>query len=402
MIPKVIKTEEDYQKTLTRIEELMDAEAGTPGGDELELLSTLVGLYEDKQYPISLPDPVEAIKFRMDQMGLRQKDMSRYLGSKSKTSEILNGKKPLTLSMMRALHKGLGIPAEVLLHSKNAQFTESFPEMNWSNFPIREMVRRGWVKGVENIRKHAEEIMTSFLEEAGEKRELIAVHCRRGISSRYNEKTDDYAMTVWRLRVLSSARKEPLNRKFKAVRLTDDKMRDLVRLSVYSQGPLLAKEFLNQLGIHLIVEPHLPKTYLDGAAMLLPDGSPVIGLTLRYDRIDHFWFSLLHELAHVHLHLRRPDDCFLDDLDMKVAVSEERDPEEEADRMATEVVIPKEFWEERVVKEKATPAQIQRWAEELKIDPALIAGRIRYHTGDYTKLSRHVGNGSVRRQFKKA
>lgn len=119
MISKVIKTEEDYQKALARIEPLMDAEAGTPEGDELELLSALVGLYEEKQYPITLPDPVEAIKFRMDQMGLRQKDMTRYLGSKSKASEILHGKKPLTISMMRALHKDMGIPAEVLLHSKS-------------------------------------------------------------------------------------------------------------------------------------------------------------------------------------------------------------------------------------------------------------------------------------------
>jgi len=111
MIPKVIKTEEDYQRTLARIEDLMDAEAGTPEGDELELLAALVEFYEEKQYPIDLPNPVEAIKFRMDQMGLRQKDMVRYLGSKSKASEILNEKKPLTLSMMRASHENLGIPA---------------------------------------------------------------------------------------------------------------------------------------------------------------------------------------------------------------------------------------------------------------------------------------------------
>lgn len=400
MISKVIKTEEDYQKALARIEELMDAEAGTPEGDELELLSTLAGLYEEKQYPISLPDPVEAIKFRMDQMGIRQKDMTRYLGSKSKASEILNGKKPLTLSMMRVLHKALGIPAEVLLHSRNAQFTKSFPEINWFNFPLREMAKRGWVQRVEDIKKHAEEIMTVLFEEAGGKAALSTLHCRRGISSRYNEKTDDYAMTAWRLRVFACARKDQLSGKFRSGSLTDDKIRDLVRLSVFSQGPLLAKEFLSKLGIHLIIATHLPKTYLDGAAMLLPDGSPVIGLTLRYDRIDHFWFSLLHELAHVRLHLRMPDDCFLDDLDMRVAASEKDNPEEEADRLATEVVIPKEFWEKRIIKEKATSVQIQKWADELKIHPALIAGRIRHHTGDYRKLSRFVGTGSIRRQFK--
>jgi len=402
MISKVIKTEEDYQKALARIEVLMDAEAGTPEGDELELLSTLVGLYEENRYPISLPDPVAAIKFRMDQMGFRQKDMIRYLGSKSKASEILNGKKPLTLSMMRALHKDLGIPAEVLLHSRNAQFPESFPEMNWLSFPLREMAKRGWITQVEDVKKHAEEIMTAFFEEAGGKAALSELHCRRGISSRYNEKTDDYAVIAWRLRVVSCARKEQPSGKFRSGCLTDDKIRDLVRLSVFNKGPMLAKEFLSKLGIHLIIEPHLPKTYLDGAAMLLADGSPIIGLTLRYDRIDHFWFSLLHELAHVRLHLRMPDDCFLDDLDMRVTGSGEDNPEKEADRLATEVVIPKEFWEERILREKATPAQIKKWADELKIHPALIAGRIRHDTGDYRKLSRFVGTGSVRRQFQEA
>ena len=127
MISRVIKTEEDYQKALARIEELMDAEAAMPEGDELELLSALVGLYEEKQFPIALPDPLEAIKFRMEQMGLRQKDMVSYLGSKSKASEILNGKKHLTLGMMRALHRNLGIPADVLLHSRQPQFPDLGP-----------------------------------------------------------------------------------------------------------------------------------------------------------------------------------------------------------------------------------------------------------------------------------
>lgn len=152
---------------------------GTPEGDELELLATLVGLYEEKQYPIRLPDPVEALKFGMDQMGLRQKDMARHLNSKSKASEILNGKKTLTLSIMRALHKDLGIPAEELLHSENPQFNKSPPEINWTNFPLRKMSKRGWVEQVKDIKKHAEEIMTTFFEEAGGKAALSTHHCRR-------------------------------------------------------------------------------------------------------------------------------------------------------------------------------------------------------------------------------
>ncbi len=127
MTIRLIKTEKDYDKALSRIEELMDAEADSPEMEELELLAALVEMYEEKRYPIDLPDPIDAIKFRMDQAGLSQKDMIPYLGSKSKVSEVLNRKRPLSLSMMRALNKGLGISAEVLLNEPEAAFPDDIP-----------------------------------------------------------------------------------------------------------------------------------------------------------------------------------------------------------------------------------------------------------------------------------
>ena len=115
MITRLIKNEADYDKALSRIEQLMDAKPGTAEMDELELLTALVEMYEERHFPIDPPDPIDAIKFRMEQMGFGQKDMVPFIGTKSKVSEVLNKKRPLTLSMMRGLHKGLGIPAEVLL-----------------------------------------------------------------------------------------------------------------------------------------------------------------------------------------------------------------------------------------------------------------------------------------------
>jgi len=116
MAPKVIKSEHDYELTLGRIEALMDSEPNTPEGDELELLTALVEIYEQERFPIGLPEPIEAIRFRMEQAGLQQQDLVPYVGSRSKVSEILSRKRPLSLRMIRALHRGLGIPAEVLLH----------------------------------------------------------------------------------------------------------------------------------------------------------------------------------------------------------------------------------------------------------------------------------------------
>ena len=110
-----IKTEKDYDSAIKRIEELWGAKKDTPNGDEFDLLVTLVESYEMKHYPIAPPDPIDAIKFRMEQMGMTSADMVQYLGSQSRVSEILNKKRGLTLNMIKALYKGLKIPAEILL-----------------------------------------------------------------------------------------------------------------------------------------------------------------------------------------------------------------------------------------------------------------------------------------------
>ena len=119
---KVIKTEAQYEMALSRIEKLMDISPalGTNEGDELELLLLLIKNYEDEHYKIDLPDPVEAIKYTMEQQELTQRDLIPVIGSRVKVSEVLNRKRPLTLKMIRALNQILNIPAEVLLNEKNA------------------------------------------------------------------------------------------------------------------------------------------------------------------------------------------------------------------------------------------------------------------------------------------
>jgi HTH-type transcriptional regulator / antitoxin HigA len=112
---KPIKTEQDYNNSIRRIEELWGAKKDSLQGDELDLLVTLVESYEMRHYPIAPPDPVDAIIFRMEQMGMTKADMVQYLGSQSRVSEILNKRRKLTLGMIKALYKGLKIPAEILL-----------------------------------------------------------------------------------------------------------------------------------------------------------------------------------------------------------------------------------------------------------------------------------------------
>jgi len=111
---KPIKNDEDYSRTLSYIESLMDAKPNTPQMDELEVLTTLVEAYEEQHHKIEAPDPIEAIKFRMEQEGLKQKDLVAIVGSKSRVSEILNRRRKLTLEMIRNLHTQLHIPIESL------------------------------------------------------------------------------------------------------------------------------------------------------------------------------------------------------------------------------------------------------------------------------------------------
>jgi HTH-type transcriptional regulator/antitoxin HigA len=115
MVIKPIKTDADYRAALKEIESLMEAAADTPEGERLDVLVTLVEAYEKKHFPMDLPDPVEAIKFHMEQMGLTPKDLEPMIGRLNRVYEVLNHKRPLTLKMIWKLHRGLGIPAESLI-----------------------------------------------------------------------------------------------------------------------------------------------------------------------------------------------------------------------------------------------------------------------------------------------
>ena len=112
---KPIKNEKDYNQALKRLETIFDSKPGTPESDELEVLGILIDQYENEHFPIGLPDPIEAIKFRMEQMGYNQNDLAKIVGLKSRASEILNRKRKLSLEMIRQLHERLNIPTDVLI-----------------------------------------------------------------------------------------------------------------------------------------------------------------------------------------------------------------------------------------------------------------------------------------------
>ena len=403
-----IRTEEEYEAALARIDGIFDAEKGTAEGEELDELADLVEFYEDKHYPIGLPDPISAIEFRMDQANLTQRDLIPYIGSSAKVAEVLSGKRDLTMSMARALHEHLGIPADVLLQKTGAAFDFSLDEINPRRFPLKEMAKRGWIPKRRNLIDHGEKLLRVLIDQAGGTQVAALSLYRTNGHRRINAKTDPYALRAWCWRVLALAnvgahKGRPYKpgsahkgRPYKPGSVTEEFMREIAQLSVYEDGPRRAQARLADHGIALVVERHLPRTHLDGAALCLQDGRPVIGLTLRYDRIDNFWFSLMHELAHVGLHLDCDEnELFIDDLSLSGG-----DPlEEQADSMARNALIPPRFWESNPIRGRATVLAVYDLAQEVRVHPAVIAGRVRHERGNYRLLSQLVGSGKVRRQF---
>lgn len=396
-----IRTESDYKAALTRIDELMDVELGSPEGGELDVLADLVELYESKHEPMGYPSPVAAIEFRMEQSGLTPRDLIPFIGSRAKVSEILSGRRAITMPMARALHEHLGIPADVLLAKLDSALDDPLADIDWRRFPLGAMVKLGWLPGVPNLAAQAEEFIGDLIERAGGREVAAAALYRRSDHLRANAKTDPFALKAWCWQVLATANRNRPKADYTRGTVTLDFLQQIARLSWSENGPKLAREFLVRNGIPLVIVQHLPKTYLDGAALRLGDGRPVIALTLRYDRIDNFWFCLLHELAHVGRHIDNNDgNVFVDDLTLRAVKAGREDVREtQADEWAEEALIPREIWETSAARDDPTPMTVMNLAQALQVHPAVVAGRIRHERRNYRLLSQFVGTGEVRRQF---
>ena len=392
-----VNTEPAYDEAIERIETLWGAESGTPEGDELDVLLILVEVYEKENHPVPSPTPIEAIGFVMEQRGMKQADMVPYIGSRSKVSEVLRGKRTLSLSMIRSLHAHLRIPAEILIQ-EGMDFPPDGGAVKWDSFPVKEIIDRGWVPEFDP-KTQAEEIM----------RELGALACadsyfteqnyaclRQG--ARRNDKNDPYAIDAWLLGALAQAETIEIEVEFDPVILDRNFIEKVICLSVLKDGPLKAREFLQHRGIKLVIVPHFKKTYLDGAALINKKGDPIIALSLRYDRLDNFWFTLAHELAHLMLgHVHSAEgQCIIDDLDLRES---QDDKENEADELAMDSLIPSQLWDSHPARDTGKPKDVLNLALKAGIHKSIVAGRIRYERNNYRILWSHVGKDMVRRLF---
>lgn len=324
--------------------------------------------------------------------GVSQKELANFLNiSEAKFKGIESGNY-FGVSLSRALkiadHLNLAI-RKVFDDSGQVIFDlDEAAEIQWNTFPIDEMKKRGWISEGRNAIKAAE----SFIKTAFGHGLQPALHRKTS----YSGKTAHQAsLLAWQAKVLSSAEQELETSAVPPFEFDDGWLTELVALSTEDEGPLQARTLLRSKGILLVYEPHLKGTYLDGAAMLSENGTPIIGITIRHDRLDNFWFVLMHELGHVFLHLANFGSDFVDE-----NVGENTDSiEEEADLFALNALIPPETWKTAVSRVMVTEPAILGDAKRMGVHPAIVAGRLRKELKDYTKFSNLVGYGKVREWF---
>jgi HTH-type transcriptional regulator/antitoxin HigA len=384
MMVRPIRSEADYRAHLARIEALMDAPDGSEEADELDVLATLVDRYEEQQFPIAAPTPVEAIRFRMEQMNLTTRELEPILGSRARVSEVLSGARPLSIVMIRALNEELGIPAEVLIQDDPLPAAKS--AMKLSKPAENQLLALGLLKARESYEAFLGRVPGGSLKPAW---------LRKTRTERTNAKTDQIALQAWCAAVLMRAADVTPKGAFDRKRIDAKTRRAVAQLSVHADGPAQAREMLSNLGIILVILPHLSGTHLDGAAMCRADGTPVIALTLRRDRIDNFWFTLLHELAHVAKHLTEQRGLIVDDLE----ISSVEEFEQEADRLAEEALVPAADWATLRKGTYIAGADVEALANKAGVNVAIVAGRWQLRNRDFRKFSKLLGHGTVRALF---
>ena len=239
----------------------------------------------------------------MEENGFTPRDLEPYIGSRARVSSVMV-KRQLSIDMIRSLHEGLGIPYEALISERrqpsdgNSVSAPVVARMNSLGFALDQSE------------------VPAFISLAMPNSGPLAL-LRKTRTQRAALKTDQSALLLWQAAVVQRRTKTPAPYKPQAF---GAEVRQIARLSVKSDGPVRAVRKLTELGVSVVILPPLPGTFLDGAVMSDPNGQPIIGLTLRNDRTDGFWFTLLHECAHVALHfaaLVKGDMVFIDDMEIR-------------------------------------------------------------------------------------
>jgi HTH-type transcriptional regulator/antitoxin HigA len=381
MTIKPIRTPADLRISKAQLASLMMSSNTDQHDDEIEVLTTLIEQFEQRHTPIDAPTPVTALKFRMDEKGLSARELEPFIGTRARVSEVLSGKRQLSLEMIRSLHEGLSIPYESLISGRGqTNDLENIPapaldKLNQFGFNVRA--------------KDVGAFILSFVSHPS-----LAL-LRKTRTQRSASKTDQSALLLWQAAISQRSEEGPPREPFKSSAFTKDSLRQLAKLSVKAEGPRQAIEKLIAFGISVVILPSLPGTFLDGAAMVNRKGRPVIGLTLRHERIDNFWYTLLHECAHVALHfnkMMKTHEAFIDDMEIRG----EDEFEREADALARDSLIPPQIMSETDWNENIGFDELNTLASRARVHISIVAGRWQRDHQNYKRFSRLIERNSIK------
>lgn len=330
--------------------------------------------------------------------GWTQKRLGEILGLKEQQVQRYERERYATISLSRLANvaEALGVKisglVEVAPPAQDAAAALQLPTEP-SVYPLSVMNARGWLGQKLDLKRSTPnqkiEALTRFLAPLSQPHAQAALY-RKTAAPRDMERHS--ALLAWQARILWLAKQRKTDCK-PYTKLNVDALRQLVQLSKRDDGPAAAVAFLREHGVIVVFESHLPKTKLDGAAMVLDGRYAVIGMTVRHDRIDNFWFVLLHEIAHLMLHwgplLRQG---FIDEEPEKAHDGLER----EANDFARNLIVSDEVWNSSFVRYSQTPQVLKEFAAKHSIHEALVAGRVRFERSDYKIFNDMVGSGQVK------
>ncbi|RXE84305.1 XRE family transcriptional regulator [Pseudoalteromonas sp. A757] len=337
--------------------------------------------------------PIFVISARIAK-NISQEELAYRLGVTEKQVQMMESNQYQGTSLSRALKVvevlDVGIERLVKDNGDSILVEEKASDFDWASFPIVEMRKRGWISDIGN----AVDAVKSFIQDSFGQSYEVTLYRKANFAGKAAHAA---SLLAWQARVISKAEETIKQLQLPSFELNDSWIPDLVGLSQYEDGPIRAKEYLLGKGIILVNEPHLEKTYLDGAAMLSEGGNPVIGMTFRHDRLDNFWFVLMHELGHVFLHLHIFGNEFVDEDVGNQEVSDVK--EKQADQFALDSLISPQQWRTSVSRIMKTEKAILGDAQRFGVGPAIVAGRLRKEFNNYTLFSQLVGYGKVKELF---
>ena len=340
--------------------------------------------------------------------GLTQKQLANRLGLKEQQIQRYEQERYQSANLRRiseiaeALELDLHAFFETRASDSLAKIAPNLRSLDFDRrrLPVSEMKKRGWLRRIQLPREtadYSDDVLAAVY--------ISQVMTSTGLRSFLKQKVrakgvfDEYALIAWKARILHKAREA--FRKTQVPKVTDNFawVSELREMTNRNSGPIDVIEYLKTKGVLVVIEKHLTHTHLDGAAMLAESGRPVIGLTIRYDRLDNFWFVLLHELAHVVLHRNQGlEEGFFDDEEARATDI----LEQEADDFAQNALIPAEVWRSSFVRFSTSEDEVINFARKHHVHPSVVAGRIRRERNDYTLFKRLKAQGRLVEMFKKA